>query len=163
MLTRQTIAAITWVLLFIVLITAIAAIAANLGLGGLDPESSFAKTTLKAVLVEIVVALVYVWRSGALRPTTVSASIRFPDGVDPKDVDLDPGDCKYEIRDAKSDVKGSDNLAVVQQWGNWTCKLPYPEEPDYSMILRLKERNGTEWEVRPFYPLSQSVRATKVL
>lgn len=153
---------ITYVFLFIVLITAVAAVLANLGLFGLDPNSNFAKTTLGAVLVEIVAAMILVWKTGILQPSSILAAIIFPDGVSPVNVDLDLDACFYEIRDMRAQVKNKDKLGVVWERGGWQCRLPRPPDPTHLMILRLTERNGTKWEVRPFHPLSREVKATKL-
>ena len=150
------------VLVFIVLLTAVAAVAANLGVFGLDPDSTFAKTTLGAVLVEIVSAVVYVWRSGGLVPSMASASIAFEGEADPKGVELDADSCTYKITDMKAKVKESGKVGLVYGHAGWECKFPGPKELDVSVTLRLVEKRGKVWEVRPFYPLSRDVTARAV-
>jgi hypothetical protein len=149
----------TVVLLLILLLTAVAALLANLGLFGLDPNSNFAKTTLAAVLLEVVAAVVLVWKTGALQRTFVSAIIRFPDDIQPGSVDLDLSLCCFEVRDMKAEIKSSGKVNVVWGFAGWECRFPSPTDLDESITLTLKERNGRTWEVRPFYPLSRDVVA----
>jgi hypothetical protein len=151
----------TYVFLFIVLLTAVAAVAANLGLFGLDPNSNFAKTTLLAVLVEIVAAVIIVWRTTTLEETSVSAVIELPAGMDPDQVDWDANGCFYELRDIQAEVKSKQKLSVVFGHAGWECKIPRPNNLDDSVTFTLTEKNGTTWEVRPFYPLSRTVVAVK--
>jgi hypothetical protein len=153
--------AVTIVFLFIVLLTAVAAVLANLGLWGLDPNSTFAKTTLGAVLVEIVTALILVWKTGVLQPTAVSAAIHFSNGTSADDIELDPNGCTYEIRDMRSKIKMTGSLSVVWGHAGWECKFPSPKSLDDSITLKLTERGGRLWEVRPFYPLSREVEAVQ--
>jgi hypothetical protein len=154
--------AITIVFLFILLLTAVAAVFANLGLWGLDPNSLFAKTTLGAVLVEIVSALILVWKTGVLHPRTVSAAILFSDHTNSAHVDLDPNGCTYEVRDMRAKIKSTGKLSVVLGHTGWECKFPSPKSLDDSITLKLSERGGTVWEVRPFYPLSREVKAVQL-
>ena len=149
---------VTLVLLFILLLTAVAAVVANLALFGLDPNSNFAKTTLGAVLIEIAAAMVLVWRTGALKPAHVSAAIRFP-VMPPDSVDLDLASCYYEVRDVRAEVRQSGRVNVVFGHAGWECRFPSPTDLDESITLTLKEKNGRMWEVRPFYPLSRDVNA----
>lgn len=150
---------VTYVFLFILLLTAVAAVFANLGLFGLDPNSNFAKTTLGAVLLEIIAAVVLVWKTGALQATHISAAIRFPNDVQADGVDLDHSSCYYEIRNMKAEVKSSGKVSVVWGYAGWECRFPSPGDLDESITLMLKEKNGKVWEVRPFYPLSRDVSA----
>jgi hypothetical protein len=150
---------ITFSFLFILLLTAVAAVLANLGLFGLDPNSNFAKTTLGAVLVEIVSAVILVWKSGILAPSFVSATIKFPQDIEANEIDFDISACCYEIRDSLAKVKASGKINVVLGNGGWECRLPAPSDPDESITLTLKEKNGKIWEVRPFYLLSRDVTA----
>lgn len=150
---------VAMVLVFIVLLTAVAAVAANLGIFGLDPDSTFAKTTLGAVLVEIVSAVIYVWRSGGLVPTMASAIVAFEGESDPGAIDLDAEGCTYRITDMRANVKESGKVGLVYGHAGWECKFPSPKELDVSVTLRLVERGGRVWEVRPFYPLSRDVSA----
>ena len=152
---------ITYVFLFIILITAIAAVVSNLGIFGLDPDSNFAKTTLTGVLVEIVTAGIYIWRTSALQSGTVSATIRFPNTTNPESIKWDPESCSFEVRDMQAKVKSSGKLNVVLGHAGWECKFPPPGDLDESITLTLTERGGTVWEVRPFYPLSREVEAVK--
>jgi hypothetical protein len=155
---------VTIVFVFIVLLTAVAAVAANLGLFGLDPNSAFAKVTLGAVLVEIVTAVLLVWRSGGLMPSVASAVIAFEGEEDPKgvDLDLDAEDCTYRVTDMRAKVKETGKVGLVYGNAGWECKFPSPKELDVSVTLRLVEKSGKAWEVRPFYPLSRDVKARVV-
>lgn len=152
-----------YTLLSIVFLTSVAAIAANLGLFGLDPNSSFAKVSLTAVLVEIVGAFVYLARqSYTSQLTAISAVIRFPDDIDHNrlaDMRWDYTKCTYEIMDGKARVKSSGNMAVVLGDGGWECRVPTPDELDDSVELRMVEDNGTVWEVPGFYPLTRTLTA----
>jgi hypothetical protein len=150
---------VTLSLLFILLFTAIAAVLANLGLFGLDPNSNFAKTTLGAVLIEIISAVVLVWKTGALQSNYISASIKFTSDGQVENVSLDPDGCSYEIRNMKAEIKDTGKVNVVWGVGGWECKFPSPTDLDESITLTLKERTGKVWEVRPFYPLSRDVSA----
>jgi hypothetical protein len=150
------------VLVFIVLLTAVAAVAANLGLFGLDPDSTFAKTTLGAVLIEIVSVVVYVWRSGGLSPSMASALISFEGHDDPRRVELDAQACTYRVTDMRAKVKDAGKVGLVYGHAGWECKFPSPKELDVSVTLRLVEKGGRVWEVRPFYPLSRDVSARAV-
>ena len=151
---------ITYVFLFIILITAMAAVLANLGLFGLDPKSNFAKTTLGAVLFEIITAVIGVWKTGVLRSTTISATINFSDN-ELRDIDLNPNACFYEIRDMKAKIKSTGKLGVVWSHGGWECRFPSPQDQHDSILLTLTEKNGEKWEVRPFFPLTKEVNAQK--
>jgi hypothetical protein len=150
---------VTFSLLFILLLTAIAAVFANLGVFGLDPKSNFAKTTLGAILIEIVSAVVLVWKTGALRSLSISATIRFPQDIQPEDLHFDVTACCYEIRNMKAEVKSFGKISVVFGNGGWECRMPAPEDFDDSITLTLKEKCGRVWEVRPFYALSRDVKA----
>jgi hypothetical protein len=152
---------ITYVFVFIILITAVAAVVSNLGLFGLDPNSNFAKTTLGGVLMEIAGAVIFVWRTSALQSGSVSAIIRFPKNINPESINWDPESCSFEVRDMQAKVKSSGKLNVVLGHAGWECKFPTPGDLDESITLRLTEKGGTVWEVRPFYPLSREVEAVK--
>lgn len=152
---------ITFVFLFIILITAISAVLANLGLFGLDPNSNFAKTTLGAVLVEIVTAVIGVWKTGVLQSPTISATINFSNNDGVEDIDLNPNACLYEVRDMKANIKSKGKLGIVWSHGGWECRFPSPQDQYDSIILKLTEKNGNKWEVRPFYPLTKEVEAQK--
>ncbi|MFX0138571.1 MAG: hypothetical protein ACFFDN_33315 [Candidatus Hodarchaeota archaeon] len=152
---------ITFVFLFIILITAISAVLANLGLFGLDPNSNFAKTTLGAVLVEIVAAVIGVWKTGVLQSPTISATINFSNNDGVEDIDLNPNGCFYEVRDMKANIKSKGKLGIVWSHGGWECRFPSPQDQYDSIILKLTEKNGNKWEVRPFYPLTKEVEAQK--
>jgi len=148
--------ATTIVFLSIVVLTAISALLSNLGIGGLDPNSNFAKTTLGLVLVEIVGAVIIGWKAGILTPTTISAVIEFS-GQDSGYINLDLASCTYEIRDVKAKVKSTGRLNIVWGFAGWECKFPSPNDLDDSIMLRLQEKKGKKWEVRPFYPLSRGI------
>jgi predicted membrane channel-forming protein YqfA (hemolysin III family) len=152
---------ITYVFLFIILVTAIAAVIANLGLFNLDPDSNFAKTTLGGVLLEIVGAVIYVWRTSALQPVTGSAIIQLDGNVDPENIDWNPDLCSYEVRDMQAQVISTGKLNIVLGHAGWECKFPSPGDLDESITFRLTEKNGNVWEVRPFYPLSKEVVAVR--
>ncbi len=152
---------VTYVFLFIILVTAMAAVAANLGLFGLDPTSNFAKTTLAGVLVEIAGAVIYVWRTSALGPGNVSAVIHFEDEDEPENINWDLEACTYQVRDMQAEVKSNGKLNIVWEHAGWECKFPSPEKLDESVTLTLTDKQGRVWEVRPFYPLSREVNAVK--
>ena len=151
----------TAVLLFIVLMTAIAAVAANLGVFGLDPESRFAQVTLSAVLVEVAAAVIFIWKARALEPSTVIARIRFPDGAHAEDISLDLDSCSYEIRGSASKVR-SGRPSLTYGNAGWECRIPSPTGMEQAVRLTLVDRSNRRWEVRPFYPLARDVDARPV-
>lgn len=152
-----------YVLLAIVLFTSIAAVAANLGLFGLDPNSNFAKVTLTSVLVEIVAAFVYLAKQTYNNePTTITAAIKFPNSVDEShlsNVRWDHANCIYEVMDAQANVTSRGQIALVLGNGGWECKIQNLDDIDNSVELRLVEEDGVVWEVPRFYPLTRTVNA----
>ena len=151
-----------YVLLVIVLLTSVAALAANLGVFGLDPNSNFAKVSLTAILVEIVGAFVYLAKqaySGS--PMTISAMIKFPDTIDQShlsNMQWDHSKCVYEIRDRQAQIESQGQVTVVLGSGGWECKLPNVNGLDDSIELRIVENNGKVWEVPSFYPLTCTLK-----
>jgi hypothetical protein len=160
-MTTETRNTVTYVFLFIVLLTAIAALASNLGLFGLDPDSNFSKTSLVSILVEVAAAVIYVWQTGALQPNTVSAFIPLSQNTESSIGNLDPDNCTYIVRSIKSEIKDEGKVAAVLRNAAWEFRLPSPKMLDDSITLRLVEKDGTVWEVRPFYPLSTQVTAVR--
>ena len=95
-------------------------------------------------------------------PSMASAVISFEGEGDPKGVELDAEGCTYRITDMRAKVMESGKVGLVYGHAGWECKFPSPKELDVSVTLRLVEKGGKVWEVRPFYPLSRDVTARAV-
>ncbi len=150
----------TYVFLFILLLTALCALAANLELFGLDSDSNFARATLAGVLLEVAGALVIVWKTKGASQADVIAVIQFPEGIAAEDVSLDVSRCRFELlADGKVLKQGSANASF--DVGGWVCRLPTPSDANQIVSLKLFDDAGSEWRVKPFYPLSKSVSAAR--
>jgi hypothetical protein len=154
---------VIYALVAIVLLTSVAALAANLGLFGLDPGSNFAKVSLSAILVEAAVTFFFLARqvfSGSSK--TISATIKFPDTIDQShllNMRWDLPKCMYEVRDTQAQIKDQGQVVIVLDNSGWECKLPNVRGLDDSIELRIVEDNGKVWEVPSFYPLTRTLEA----
>jgi hypothetical protein len=138
----------------------LAALVANLGLFGVSQDSTFAKTSLGAILLEIVGGLIYVWRTGVLSGKAISVVIQFPENLGK--VLLDTDKCFYEVRDQQANIRAKGKIGVaIGISGSWECRIPTPGEYE-SVALQLTARDRKVWEVRSFYPLSRTENAVIV-
>ena len=144
----------------ITVITALVALAANIGLFGEDVRlSNFSSWALTAVLAEIIGATVLAFRRLVVAPGTVYVNVDFPD-KDPIDVDLDGDSCTYQI--TRDHDKIENRAIIVFGEGGWQCQLPPSVRATDIVQLSLIERTGQKWEVRPFRPMITTQTALSV-
>jgi hypothetical protein len=75
-------------------------------------------------------------------------------------VDLDVDECTFEIREDGKLVENG-HVTVASTRGGWECTLPPTVKPKQVVSLNLREKNGNQWDVKPFYPLSTTQKAIK--
>ena len=139
--------------------TVIGVVGANLGFfGEVGQASPIALWGLAPVVAEVVGATIMAFK-WLLSPYRVSVVLDFTP-MDSGLVDLNADKCTYEIReDGKLVEKGY--ITVASTRGGWECTLPLTVKPKQVVSLSLREKNGEQWDVKPFYPLSTTQKAIK--
>jgi hypothetical protein len=142
--------------LVLTILTALAALGANLGFFG-EPvrNSNFASWSMAAVLGEIVAATVVLFRVAVVPRGPIDLTLSFKD-KDGFEVDLNEDQCTYLLV-TEAGPRPEKRLFVYtdKQHGWWQCRLP-PDATEHDLVeFRLIERNGARWRVPRFRPVLQ--------
>ena len=131
--------------ILITVFTALAVVLANIGiLGETVRGSEFAKWGMGAVLGEIVISTVALFKFEFLSQTEFWFNLEFPDSS----VNFsEKKNGTYEIISNKETIDSGDVLLVFEQ-GGWIWKLPVKITPDYTIIMNLVDDNKKVWTVK---------------
>ena len=81
---------------------------------------------------------------------TVTVTLVFP--AEPIEVDLDIDQCVLEVRSRDGQMKPRVTPNLTWGHGGWYFQLPANIQLSDSVRLKLVERDGKKWIVKPFNP-----------